>query len=62
MAFEGIILLFVGLTIAVVLVSSVVLPEIYNANTSGWNSSVITFFQTLLPIVIVAALLVMVLR
>jgi len=62
MAFDGIITLFVGLTIAVVLVGSVVLPTIYNTSTAGWNSAVITFFTLLLPIVVVAALLLIVLR
>lgn len=62
MAFDGIITLFVGLTIAVVLVGSVVLPTIYNTNTTGWQTAVITFFMLLLPIVVVAALLLIVLR
>jgi hypothetical protein len=62
MAFDGIITLFVGLTVAVVLVGSVVIPVVYNTNTSGWDNSVITFFTILLPIVIVAALLLIVLR
>jgi hypothetical protein len=62
MPFDGIITLFVGLTIAVVLVGSVVLPTIYATNTSGWQTAVITFFTLLLPIVVVAALLLIVLR
>lgn len=62
MAFGGIVTLFVGLTIAVVLVGQVVIPTIYNTSTSGWDSAVVTFFQTLLPIVVVAALLLIVLQ
>jgi hypothetical protein len=62
MAFDGIIMLFVGLTVAVVLVGSVVIPTIYGVNTSGWDSAVVTFFTVLLPIVVVAALLLIVLR
>jgi hypothetical protein len=62
MAFGGIITLFVGLTIGVVLVGDVVLRTIYDTNTSGFSSPVITFFQTLLPIVIVAGLILIVLQ
>jgi hypothetical protein len=62
MAFDGIITLFVGLTVAVVLVGSVVIPTIYSTNQSGWAPSVVTFFTILLPIVVVAALLLIVLR
>jgi hypothetical protein len=62
MAFDGIIMLFVGLTIAVVLVGSVVMPIIYGTDTTGWDTAVITFFTVLLPIVVVAALLLIVLR
>lgn len=62
MPFGGIVTLFVGLTIAIVLVGDVVMTTIYNVNTSGWGTPVITFFQTLLPIVVVAALLLLVLR
>lgn len=62
MAFDGIITLFVGLTVAVVLVGAVVIPTVYNTNTSGWDSAVITFFTILLPIVVVASLLLIVLR
>ena len=62
MAFGGIITLFVGLTVGVVLVGSVVLPSIYNTGTSGWSTAVVTFFQTLLPIVVVASLILIVLQ
>jgi hypothetical protein len=50
------------LTIAVVLVGSVVLKTIYDTNTSGWDAAVKTFFTTLLPIVVVAALLLIILQ
>lgn len=62
MAFGGIITLFVGLTVGVVLVGSVVLPTINNTGTSGWDSSVTTFFKTLLPIVVVSSLILIVLQ
>ena len=62
MAFGGIIMLFVGLTVAIVLVGSVVIPVIYNTSTTGWNSAVVTFYTVLLPIVTVAALLLIVIR
>ena len=62
MAFGGIITLFVGLTVGVVLVGSVVLPTINNTGTSGWDSSVVTFFKTLLPIVVVSSLILIVLQ
>ena len=61
MAFDGIIGLFVGLTVAIILVGSVVMPTIMNTSTAGWNSAVTTFFTVLLPIVVVAALLLIVL-
>jgi len=62
MAFGGIITMFVGLTVAVVLVGSVVLTTIYNTSTVGWGSAVITFFTILLPICVVAALILMIIR
>ena len=62
MAFTGIITLFVGLTIAIVLVGDVVLSTIYSTNTTGWSTAVVTFFTVLLPIVVVAALLLIILR
>ena len=62
MAFGGIITLFVGLTVAIVLVGSVVIPIVYSTNTSAWDPAVQTFYTVLLPIVIVAALLLLVLR
>lgn len=62
MAFGGIITLFVGLTVAIVLVGSVVIPIVYSTNTGGWDPAVTTFYTVLLPIVIVAALLLLVLR
>ena len=62
MAFGGIITLFVGLTVGVVLVGSVVLPTINNTGTGGWDSSVVTFFKTLLPIVVVSSLILIVLQ
>lgn len=62
MAFGGIITLFVGLTVAIVLVGAVVVPTILGTNTTGWDPAVKTFFTVLLPIVVVAALLLIVLR
>jgi len=62
MAFGGVITLFVGLTIAIVLVGEVVIPTIYDTNTSLWDTAVVTFYTVLLPIVVVAALLLIVLR
>jgi hypothetical protein len=35
----------------VAVLGPIALGEIYNANTTGWGSAVITIFQTLLPII-----------
>ena len=37
-AFDGIIMLFVGITIAVVMVANVVLPQIFGVDNSTWDS------------------------
>jgi len=54
--FIGIINLFVGMTIAVILVASVVLPQIATANQSGWDSSTIAIWG-ILGVVVVASLI-----
>lgn len=46
----------VGLAIGFFLVGilgPIALGEVFNANTTGWNSTVITVFQTLLPVLFV---------
>ena len=46
----------VGLAIGFFLVGilgPIALGEIFNANTTGWNNTVITVFQTLLPVLFV---------
>jgi len=46
----------VGLAIGFFLVGilgPIALNEVFNANTTGWNNTVITVFQTLLPVLFV---------
>lgn len=57
--FTGIVYLFVGLTIAVVLVASVVLPQVFGANQTLWDSGTKAIWSVL-GISIVAALILMV--
>lgn len=59
--FTNIIYLFVGLTLAIILVANVVIPTIVGVDTSGWASFTgLTQIWGILPIVIVAGLLLMV--
>jgi len=59
--FAGIILLYVGLTIAVVLVVSVVMPTIAGANTTGWGAPAIAIFGVL-GLSVIAGLIMMVFK
>lgn len=61
--FSNIVYLFVGLTLAIILVANVVIPTIVGTNTSGWTSYTgLTQIWGILPLVIVAGLLLMVLN
>lgn len=60
-AFSGIILLYVGLTIAVVLVSSVVLPQIFGANKTTWDTATIAIWG-ILGLSVVASLIMMIFK
>lgn len=61
--FSNIVYLFVGLTLAIILVANVVIPTITGVNTSGWTSYTgLTQIWGVLPLVIVAGLLLMVLN
>jgi hypothetical protein len=44
----------VGLVIFLILISSVVMPTIMNANTTGWTTSVLSMWN-ILPIVVIAS-------
>jgi hypothetical protein len=57
--FAGIIVLFVGITIAVVLVGNVVIPTLYNSRNSSWQAGTLAIWDVL-PIALVAVLLLMV--
>lgn len=57
--FTGIVYMFVGLTVAVVLVASVVLPQVFAANQTLWDTGT-TAIWSVLGISIVAALILMV--
>ena len=59
--FAGIILLYVGLTIAIVLVVNVVMPTIAGANTTGWGTAAIAIFGVL-GLSVIAGLIMMVFR
>jgi hypothetical protein len=59
--FAGIIMLFVGLTIAIVLVSTVVLPQVFDTNTDTWDTGTIAMWS-ILGIAIVALLLLMIFK
>jgi len=59
--FTAIITTFVGLTIAIVLVTSVVLPQVFNANTSGWDAASVAMWG-IVPIVIIAGVILYILR
>lgn len=61
--FTNIIYLFVGLTLAIILVASVVIPTIVGVDTTNWtNFTGLVQIWSILPIVIVAGLLLMVLN
>lgn len=57
--FDGIIYLFVGITIAIIMVANVVLPTIAGANTSEWDAGTAALWS-ILGLVVVAALVLMV--
>ena len=57
----GMITLYVGITVAVILVSSVVFPEIFNVNSTNWSTSAVSMWGVV-PIVIIAGLVIMILR
>ena len=57
--FAGIIVLFVGITIAVILVSNVVLPVIFAADQTDWDAGTIAIYGVL-GVALVAVLLLMV--
>lgn len=59
--FAGIILLYVGLTIAIVLVVNVVMPTIAGANTTGWGTAAIAIFGVL-GLSVIAGLIMMVFK
>lgn len=57
--FAGIIVLFVGITIAVILVANVVLPTVFGANQTLWDSGTKAIWGVL-GVSLVAVLLLMV--
>jgi len=57
--FAGIIVLFVGITIAVILVSNVVLPVIFAADQTDWDPGTIAIYGVL-GVALVAVLLLMI--
>jgi len=59
--FAGIIMLYVGLTIAIVLVVNVVMPTIASANTTGWGTATIAIFG-ILGLSVIAGLILMVFK
>jgi len=59
--FAGIIAVFVGLTLAIILAANVVIPTVTNANTSGWPYGA-TAMWGILPLVIIAGILLMMFR
>jgi len=59
--FNTIITTFVGLVIMIVLVSSVVMPQVFNANTTGWDAASVAMWS-IIPIVIIAGVILYILR
>lgn len=57
--FAGIIVLFVGITIAVILVANVVLPTVFGANQTAWDTGTKAIWGVL-GVALVAVLLLMV--
>lgn len=57
--FAGIIVLFVGITIAVILVANVVLPTVFSANQTLWDTGTKAIWGVL-GVALVAVLLLMV--
>jgi len=57
--FAGIIVLFVGITIAIILVANVVLPVIFAADQTDWDAGTIAIYGVL-GVALVAVLLLMV--
>jgi len=56
--FAGIITLFIGITIAVIMVANVVLPTVFTANKTGWDAGSVALWGVL-GIAIIAALILM---
>lgn len=54
--FAKIIVLFVGVTVAVVLVGNVVLDTIFSVNQTGWDTASIALWAVV-PIVVIASLI-----
>ena len=59
--FAGILTLFVGLTIAIILVANVVMPTITGANKTGWDTGT-TALWSILGLGVVASLIMMIFR
>lgn len=59
--FAGVILLYVGLTIAVVLVATVVLPQIFGVNQTTWDTGTKAVWA-ILGLCVVASLIVMIFK
>lgn len=59
--FAGIIMLYVGLVIAVILVASVVLPTVFGANQTLWDTGTKAIWG-ILGLCIVASLIVMIFK
>ena len=52
MNINDIVVLAIGFFLVGIL-APIALNELYGANTTGWNNTVITIFQTLLPVLFV---------
>ena len=57
--FAGIIMLFIGIMIAIVIVANVLLPTVFTANQDGWDPGTKAIFN-ILGIALVAVLLLMI--
>jgi len=57
--FDGIIMLFVGLAIAIIMVANVVLPTIAGVDTTDWDTGAAALWS-IVGLVIVASLILMV--
>jgi hypothetical protein len=59
--FAAIIALFVGITISVVMVANVVLPTVFGANKTGWDTGT-TAMWTIVGISVVALMILLMYR